>query len=119
MRTMATMTTMTIWTTWLPDPPKMPATMSVPSPIAAHSCAWYPSNRTRGWNPTATARGSQSGRAGDEPLAVEEAGNDAKENDVGDEQHQREHHCEGDARREDIEGHESHDCERWNARQRS
>ena len=38
--------------------------------------------------------------------------------DVGDEQHQREHHREGHARREDVEGHQGHDCERWEARQR-
>src|SRR5580692_8682598 len=108
MSTMATKTTMMIWTTWESEPPRMPATIGVPSPIVAQSNAGYPSDRAGGWVLTTTARRSQSTRAGDEPLAIEQASDDAKQNDVGDEQHQREDHSEGDARREDVEGHQSH-----------
>src|ERR1700730_11195713 len=102
---------MTIWTTWLPEPPRMPAT-SVASPMVATSDARYMSHST--WRGDV----SLSPSACDESLAVEQRRDDAKQNDVGHEQHQRKHHRKGDARSEHIEGHQSHDRKRWKARER-
>src|SRR5580698_999031 len=110
---------MMIWTTWLPEPPRIPATISAASTIGGPSDAGYPSNRAGWWHRTASALGSASRRAGDEPLAVEERRDDAKQNDVGNEQDDREHHRERDARCEDVEGHQRHHRKRREARQRS
>src|ERR1035441_2808539 len=116
----ATSMAMMIWTMWVPEPPRMPATIaaardamgmvcarsrSVPSPIVGTSDALYPSNHTSGWDLTAATRRSPSGRAGDEPLAIEQRHDDAKQNDVSHQEDQREHYRERQARREHVEGH--------------
>src|ERR1700688_744542 len=112
MRAAATTMAMMIWTTWVPAPPRRPATIaaardamgmvcarsrSVPLAIVRPSYAPYPSNRASGWGLTAATRHSPRRRAGDEPLAIEQRHDDAKQKDVSHQEDQREHHREGDA----------------------